>query len=47
MRGAGHVVRVGDMRNSYNILVGKPAGKVHLEDLGIYERIILECIIEK
>jgi len=26
-RWAGHVVRMGDMRNAYNILVGKPEGK--------------------
>jgi hypothetical protein len=27
MRWAGHVARMGDMRNAYNILVGKPEGK--------------------
>jgi len=26
MRRAGHVVRMGEMRNAYNILVGKPEG---------------------
>jgi hypothetical protein len=26
-RWTGHVARVGDMRNAYNILVGKPEGK--------------------
>jgi hypothetical protein len=27
MRWAGHVARMGKMRNSYNIFVGKPEGK--------------------
>jgi hypothetical protein len=27
MRWAGHVAYMGDMRNVYNILVGKPEGK--------------------
>jgi hypothetical protein len=27
MRWEGHVARVGEMRNTYNILVGKPEGK--------------------
>jgi hypothetical protein len=27
MRWAGHVVRMGEMRNAYRILVGKPEGK--------------------
>jgi hypothetical protein len=27
MRWVGHVERVGEMRNAYNILVGKPEGK--------------------
>jgi hypothetical protein len=30
MRGAGHVARVGGMRNAYKILVGKPEGKIPL-----------------
>jgi hypothetical protein len=27
MRWAGHAARMGEMRNSYNILVGQPEGK--------------------
>jgi hypothetical protein len=27
MRGAGHVARMGEMRNEYRVLVGKPEGK--------------------
>jgi hypothetical protein len=27
MRWAGHVARIGEMRNAYRILVGKPEGK--------------------
>jgi hypothetical protein len=30
MRWAGHVVRMGEMTNEYNILVGKPEGKKSL-----------------
>jgi hypothetical protein len=36
-----HVARVGNMRNSYKILVGNP------EDLGVDGRTILEWILEK
>jgi hypothetical protein len=36
MRWAGHIARMGEMRNAYNILVGKP------EDLGVDGRIILK-----
>jgi hypothetical protein len=35
MRWAGHVVRMGEMRNAYNILVVKPEGK---RSLGISGR---------
>jgi hypothetical protein len=31
---AGHVVRMGEMRNAYSILVGKPEGKRPLGRLG-------------
>jgi hypothetical protein len=30
LRWAGHVARMGDMRNSHNILVGKPEAKIPL-----------------
>jgi hypothetical protein len=35
MRQAGYVACVGEMRNMYKILVGKPEGRDHLEDLGV------------
>jgi hypothetical protein len=31
MRWAGHVTRMGQMRSAYNIMVGKPEGKIILE----------------
>jgi len=33
----GHVARISEPRNSYNILIGKPEGRDHLEKLGIWE----------
>jgi hypothetical protein len=36
-----------ELRNTYNILVGKPEGKRPLEDLGVEEKIILEWILGK
>jgi hypothetical protein len=38
------VARIWEMRNAYNILVGKTDGKKPPEDLGVDGRIILECI---
>jgi hypothetical protein len=35
MRWAGHVARVGEGRNVYRVLVGKPEGKDQLKDQGI------------
>jgi hypothetical protein len=29
MRGAGHVARMGEKRNAYRLMVGKPEGKNH------------------
>jgi hypothetical protein len=40
MKRAGHVTRMGDKKNAYRILVGKPEGKRPLEDLGVGGRII-------
>jgi len=34
--------RMGNMRNTCKILVGKPEGKNHLVDLGVDGRIILQ-----
>jgi hypothetical protein len=36
---------MGEMRNAYDILVGKPEGKRHSEYLGVGEKIILEWIL--
>jgi hypothetical protein len=35
------------MRNAYNMLVGKPEGSDHSENLGVDEEVILECILRK
>jgi hypothetical protein len=35
------------MKNTFNVLVGKPEGKNHSEDLGVDGRIILEWILGK
>jgi hypothetical protein len=39
MRWAGHVARMGEVRGAYNILVGKPEGRKHWEDLSVDGRI--------
>jgi hypothetical protein len=43
----GHVACMGEVINAYNILIGKPEGKNHLEDLGVDGKIILEYIVGK
>jgi hypothetical protein len=35
MRWAGHVARMGEGRNVYRVLVGKPEGRNHLKDQGV------------
>jgi hypothetical protein len=47
MRWAGHIARMRDIRNAYNIVVGKLEGKSHLEDLDVDERIMLKRILSK
>jgi hypothetical protein len=48
MRRARHVARAGEIRNTYNILIGKHKGKRPLRrPRGVDERIILEWILEK
>jgi hypothetical protein len=32
---AGHVARIGEGRNVYRVLAGKPEGKYHMEDQGV------------
>jgi hypothetical protein len=46
MRWAAHVVRMGEIRDAYRVLVGKPEGRNHLEDPGLHGRIILKWILE-
>jgi hypothetical protein len=41
----GCVAWVGDMRNAYKILVGKPETKRPLKNLGVDRRIILELVL--
>jgi hypothetical protein len=46
-RWAGHVARMGEKRNAYRLLVGKPEGKNHYEDQDIGGWIILGWILER
>jgi len=43
----GHVARMGIMKNAYKILIGKPEGRDHLEDLDLDGKIISEWILGK
>jgi hypothetical protein len=43
----GHVARVGQMRNTFKILIGKPERGNYSEDLGVEGKIILERILGK
>jgi hypothetical protein len=47
MRWERHVARLGEMRNAYKILIGKPEEKADSKDLGVEGRIILEWILRK
>jgi hypothetical protein len=47
MRWVGHVASRGERRITYRILVCRPEGREHLEDLGIDGRIILKRILNK
>jgi hypothetical protein len=47
MTWAGHVACMGKKSNPYRILVGKPEGSNHYEDLGVGGRILLEWILER
>jgi hypothetical protein len=44
MKWARHIARMGEVRNAYKMLVRKPEGRDHLEDLGMDGR-ILEWIL--
>jgi hypothetical protein len=39
------VVRMGEGRNVYRVLVGKPKGKDHMDDRGVDGRMGLEWIL--
>jgi hypothetical protein len=40
IRWEGHVERIGDRRRPHRILVGRPAGRDHLEDLAVDQKIL-------
>ena len=42
-----HVARIGESRDAYRVLVGKPEGRNHLKDPDVDGRIILQSILEK
>jgi hypothetical protein len=45
MRSAGHVARMGEKRNAYRILVGKPEKRDHKEDQDVDGWLVLKWII--
>jgi hypothetical protein len=47
MRWAGHVARIGDKRNAYKILEGKPEGKNHWEDQDVGGKTVLKWILDR
>jgi hypothetical protein len=47
MRWVGHVARMGEGRNLYRVLVGKPEGKNHLEDQGVDRRMGSKWILRR
>ena len=44
---AGHVARMAKKRSTYTVLCGNLKERDRLEDLGVYERIILKWILRK
>jgi len=47
MIGAGHVACMGEMWNTYKILVGNPEERDKLEDKGVDGRIILKMMLKE
>jgi hypothetical protein len=47
MRWAGYVARMGEQRNAYRILVGKPEGRSNWEDQDVGGWTILKWILER
>jgi len=47
MRWVGHIARIVEMKNAYNILFGKREGKRQLKYVGVDVRTVLECILWK
>jgi hypothetical protein len=47
MKWAGHVAHMGEKRNTYEVLVGKPEGRRPLGDLNMRGKIIFKLILEK
>jgi hypothetical protein len=47
IRWAEHVACMEERRGAYRVLVGKPEGQNHLEDLGVDRGIILRWIFKK
>jgi hypothetical protein len=48
MRWAGHMAYLEEeKRSAYGVLVGKPEGKRPLEDLGIFENIMLKWFLQR
>jgi len=39
-----HIVRTGEIRNAYKVLVARREEKRHLKDLGVYQRITFKCL---
>jgi hypothetical protein len=47
IRWAGHVARMGEVRNVYRVLVGCQKERDHLEDQGVNGRMVSEWILER
>jgi len=47
MRWVGHVAHMGERRGVHSVLVGKPEGKIYLEDPGVDGTIILRWVFRK